>query len=65
MNCDGCNEAARYMLYEQQSPHCELCYQEALDGCTVPFLVMTYEAWLKVQRMKEMKKREQIIAKSA
>ena len=65
MNCDGCGEAPRYMLYEHQEPHCELCYQDALDGCTVPFLVMTYEAWLKVQRMKEVVKREQRVIEVA
>jgi hypothetical protein len=51
MNCDGCGEAPRYMLYETGRPHCEICYKEALEGCTVPILVISYEAWEAVMRL--------------
>jgi hypothetical protein len=65
MTCDGCNRKAKFMLYEQLSPHCESCYHEALDGCTVPILVMTYEAYEYAQRKEVVKSGQAPIARTA
>lgn len=52
MKCSGCNKKAEYMVHANFQPHCKDCYEEALDGCTAPTLVMTIEGYLKMEAMK-------------
>jgi hypothetical protein len=49
MQCAGCNRTAKYLVHAQLDPHCEICFAEAIDGCTVPTLVMDIEVF---ERMK-------------
>jgi hypothetical protein len=33
------------MVHSHLQPHCEDHFKEAIEGCTVPTVVMTTEAW--------------------
>lgn len=56
MKCAGCSREAKYVLFNHRQPHCQIHFEEAIEGCKVPTKVMSAETWEELQHEQRVSK---------